>query len=220
MSRLLLSLLLLLPAWAFAQTEFALPDDSSIQAYLAFPDTGEAPFPLAVVMGGGAGNGRIASGTFEGLGSEFAGHGWAVAVPVSPDGQSFWDDNAEKVRQLIALLKDREDVADGPALLAGISNGGISALEIASNHPGEYLGVVAVPALATDSSVRALKDFPVYLRIGSEDQLGWANRYEATVSAMNRAGVRLDEQLVQGAGHRVPVDWTSLEAWLAALRSP
>ena len=217
MARLLLSLLLLLPAGVLAQTDFTLPDGSAMQAYLAFPETGEAPFPLAVVMGGGAGNGRIASGTFQGLGNEFAEHGWAVVVPISPNGQSFWDDNAEKVRQLIAMLKERDDVADGPALLAGISNGGISALEIASNHPAEYLGVVAVPALATDSSVRALENFPVYLRIGSEDQLGWADRYDATVRAMNRAGVQLDAHLVQGAGHRVPVDWADLEAWLATL---
>lgn len=224
MRRFLFALLVLLPVSVLAQTEFRLPDGTAIDAYLAFP-AGDAggnggPFPLALVMGGGAGDGRIARSTFEGLGREFAAHGWAVAVPVSPNGRSFWEGNADKVRQLIGMLKERDEVAEGRALLAGISNGGISALEIASRHPEEYLGVVAVPALASNDSVRALKDFPVYLRIGSEDQLGWASRYDSTVKAMEEAGAKLDAQLVEGAPHRVPVDWSSLEPWLEGLGAP
>lgn len=218
MPRLLLTLLLLLPLTLQAQETFTLPDGSRLQAFLALPEAGQPALPLAIVMGGGAGDNRIASGTFESLGREFAARGWAVATPVSPNGQSFFGGNGDKVRQLIGLLKARDGVADGPALLAGISNGGISALEIASAAPGEYLGVVAVPALANDSSVRNLRDFPVFLRIGSEDQLGWASRYESTVRALEKAGARVDARLVEGGGHRVPVDWDNLEAWLAALR--
>ena len=217
MPKLLLVLLILLPLTAHPQTTFDLPDGSRFQAYLAVPDNDAAPARLAIVMGGGAGDNRIASGTFNSLGKEFLEHGWAVATPVSPNGQSFWGANAAKVRQLITLLQARDDIAGGKVLLAGISNGGISSLEIASLHPEEYLGVVAVPALANDDSVRNLAGFPIFLRIGSEDQLGWASRYDATVRAMNKAGAVVDAKLVDGAPHRVPVDWAELAPWLDAL---
>lgn len=217
MPKLIVLLTLLLPAAGFAQTTFDLPDGSRFQAYVAVPDDADGPARLAIVMGGGAGNGRIASGTFDSLGKAFVDHGWAVATPVSPNGQSFWGDNADKVRQLIAQLKQREDIADGKVVLAGISNGGISSLEIASRHPDEYLGVVGVPAIANDSSVRALAGFPVFLRIGSEDQLGWASRYDTTVRALEKAGARVNAKLVAGSGHRVEVDWDNLDAWLDAL---
>lgn len=217
MKKLLLILFLFLPVAAFAQTDFTLPDGSTLQAYLALPEAGQEPLPLAIVMGGGPGNGDIAERTFNLLGQQFVEHGWAVATPVSPNGQSFWGGNAEKVRQLIGMLKARAEVKDGPVILAGISNGGSSALEIASLHPQEYLGVVAVPGLASDSTLRSLRDFPVYLRIGSEDQLGWDRRFDAQVSLMNRAGVNVNAVLMQGEGHRVNVDWENLGPWLSEL---
>ena len=134
------------------------------------------------------------------------------------NGQSFWGDNAEKVRELIAILKQREDIQDGPVLLMGVSNGGISALEIASRHPEEYQGVIAVPALASNASALSpLKGFPVFLRIGSEDRLGWANRYDASVQTLENVGVILDAQLLQGIGHTFPLNWADVEKWLGTL---
>lgn len=215
MKKLLLILSLLFPLPVFAQTDFVLPDGSTIQAYLALPEPGQEPLPLAIVMGGGPGDGEIAERTFNSLGAQFVSHGWAVVTPVSPNGQSFWDGNGEKVRQLIRIIKEREEVQDGPVILAGISNGGSSSLEIASRHPQEYLGVVAVPGLATDSTLRNLRNFPVYLRIGSEDQLGWASRFEPQVNAMNRNGINLNALLMEGEGHRVNVDWENLGPWLS-----
>ena len=217
MIRRLLTVLLLMPLTAFTQTEFQLPDGSALRAYFDAP-ADSSPHPLVVIMGGGAGDARIASSAYRTHGEAFVDRGWAVAAPVSPDGQSFWGDNADKVRQLISLLKQRDDIADGPVLLMGISNGGISSLEIASRHANEYLGVIAVPALASNTaSLRTLKDFPVYLRIGSEDRLGWANRYDGTVTVLESVGVKLDARLLQGTGHTFAMDWADLEGWLASL---
>ena len=223
MSKLMMILLIILSNAVYSQSDFQLRDGSEIQAYLAIGEIGAessqgSVLPLAIVMGGGAGNGRIASGAFQSLGQEFAKRGWAVAVPVSPNGQSFWGGNAEKVRELIGLLKARDDVADGPVLLVGVSNGGISALEIASRNPQEYKGVVAVPALASNSSaLSSLKNFPVYLRIGSEDRLDWANRFDSSVDILTSVGVKLDALLLQDTGHTFPLDWSRLEPWLISL---
>jgi len=207
-----------MPIAGFTQTSYDLPDGTRMQAYLAIPEGLDGQAPLAIVMGGGAGDGRIASGTFESLGQEFVDRGWAVATPVSPNGQSFFAENGEKVRQLITLLKAREGIADGPVLLSGISNGGISSLQIASSHPDEYLGVVAVPAIANNTTVSNLTDFPVYLRIGSEDQLGWASRFDSTVRTLEDAGATVNALLVEGGGHRVPIDWDNLEQWLGSVK--
>jgi len=143
-----------------------------------------------------------------------------VVAPVSPNGQSFWGENGGKVYDLIATLKKRDDIADGPVLLMGISNGGISSLDIASRSPRDYLGIIAVPALASDSpQLAALKDFPVFLRIGSEDRLGWGSRFDDTVRVLERAGVVLDAKLLQGTGHTFPLDWNDVDAWLGTLQA-
>lgn len=220
MNKYLLIVFLLMPITAFTQTEFNLADGSQIMAYLDTPETvrESSGHPLVIIMGGGAGDARIASSSFRNHGEAFVDRGWAVVAPVSPNGQSFWGDNAEKVRELIAIIKQREDIQDGPVLLMGVSNGGISSLEIASRHPDEYQGVIAVPALASNAAALSpLKGFPVFLRIGSEDRLGWGNRYDATVQILENVGVILDAQLLQGVGHTFPLKWADVEKWLATL---
>ena len=139
-----------------------------------------------------------------------------VAVPVSPNNRAFrGPDNNLKVEQLIDALQQREDIATGRALLAGISNGGMSALEIARRDPDNYIGVVAVPAVS--SSVfdnQPLADFPIYLRIGGADELGWADRFEETVSVLTEAGVDLDAAILDSAPHMFRMNWETLEPWL------
>lgn len=216
MKHLFTALLLLMPISVYTQTEFSLPDGDTLQAYFDLPkDGGAEGVPLVVLLGGGPGDARVASSTFRNHGDAFIDRGWAVAAPVSPNAQSFWGGNADKVRGLISVLKARPDIADGPVLLMGVSNGGISSLEIASRHPDEYLGVIAVPALANNArELAALEGFPVFLRIGSEDRLGWGSRFDSTVSVLEEAGVVLDAQLLQGTGHTFPLDWQELGPWL------
>jgi predicted esterase len=211
-------LILLMPISAFTQTEFTLSDGSTFRAYFDTPGIGE--HPLVVILGGGSGDASIASSAFRNHGDGFIDRGWAVVAPVSPNGQSFWGENGGKVYDLVATLKQRDDIADGPVLLMGISNGGISSLDIASRSPGNYLGIIAVPALASDSpQLAALKDFPVFLRIGSEDRLGWGSRFDDTVRVLERAEVVLDAQLLHGTGHTFPLDWDEVDAWLDKLPS-
>ena len=61
---------------------------------------------------------------------------------------------------------------------------------------------------------RDLRDFPVYLRIGGYDELGWADRFEGVVEALREAGVVLDAAIIDGAPHMFRMHWPSLDAWL------
>ncbi|CAN0513155.1 unnamed protein product, partial [Discosporangium mesarthrocarpum] len=74
---------------------------------------------------------------------------------------------------------------------------------------------VAVPAISRSVvDNEPLAGFPVYLRIGGADQLGWAERFADTVDVMTRAGVDLDAAILDGAPHMFRMDWDSLEPWL------
>ena len=203
-----------------AQDTFRLSDGSVIEYYLALPRAEPAePLPLAVFMGGGSGNKPISFDVYRFYARELAELGWAVAVPVSPDNRSFRGSNADKVRQLIAGLQARDDIAEGKTLLAGISAGGMSALEIARRNPGEIAGVMAVPAIVREAGqLEGLQDMPVYLRIGSDDELGWADRYSETVGFLEAAGVRLDAGIQYGGAHMFALDWEGVRPWLDSVR--
>lgn len=207
----------LVAAAASAQERIELGDGSQLTVFLVRPaESSGEPSPLLVLMGGGPGNASISRDTSIWLGSGFAERGWMVAVPVSPNNRAFRGyENNQKVAQLIGVLQQREEIASGRVMLAGISNGGISALEIARRNPDAYMGVVAVPAVATSVyDNRALKDFPVYLRIGGEDELGWEDRFDDTVAALTEAGVDLDAAILDSAPHMFRMNWESLDPWL------
>ena len=202
---------------ADAQEQITLADGSRLAVFMVRPtETTNAPSPLLILMGGGPGNASISRDTSMWLGSGFARRGWMVAVPVSPNNRAFRGaENNQKIAELIDILQQRDDIAAGRVLLAGISNGGMSALEIARRNPDNYLGVAAIPAVSTSAyDNRALADFPVYLRIGGADELGWADRFDETVAAFTEAGVDLDAAILDSAPHMFRMNWESLEPWL------
>ena len=216
-SLLVLVLISGLSSMGVAQERITLEDGSRLGVFMVKPaESLSQPAPLVILMGGGPGNASISRDTSIWLGGGFAERGWMVAVPVSPNNRAFrGTDNNDKVEQLIVELQKRADISSGKVLLAGISNGGMSALEIARRNPDNYLGVAAVPALATSVvDNRSLSGFPVYLRIGGEDQLGWADRFDETANALTEAGVDLDAAILDSAPHMFRMNWESLDAWL------
>jgi poly(3-hydroxybutyrate) depolymerase len=219
---LILLLSFLFSGMSLAQERITLEDGSRLAVFVVQPaETSKIPAPLLILMGGGPGNASISRDTSIWLGGGFAERGWLVAVPVSPNNRAFrGEENNGKVEQLITELQKRENVAEGKVLLAGISNGGMSALEIARRNPQNYSGVAAVPALATSVvDNRPLAGFPVYLRIGGADQLGWADRFGETVDALTEAGVDLDAAILDSAPHMFRMNWESLDAWLGKIKN-
>lgn len=149
------------------------------------------------------------------LGNALAERGWIVAVPVSPNGKSFFGDGADQVVLVMDQLVKDPDVLHRRILLAGISNGGIAALQVAGLVPHRVSGVIAVPGtLHPYVSVRDLRGLPIYLRVGADDHLNWASSFDGTVRKLQRAGVGLDAELVDGVGHAVPINWSEIDAWI------
>ena len=211
----------LLPMTMQAQERITLQDGTVLNVFLVAPENGaNRASPLVILMGGGPGNASISQDTSRWLGSGFAQRGWMVAVPISPNNRSFRGAiNNELIASLITQLQKRENIAQGKVLLAGVSNGGMSALEIARRNPQDYLGVAAVPAISgADTDNGALKDFPVYLRIGGSDQLDWADRFDETVASLTGAGVVLNADILDGAPHMFRMEWESLGIWLQEIQ--
>ncbi len=211
----------LLPMTMQAQERITLQDGTVLNVFLVAPENGaNRASPLVILMGGGPGNASISQDTSRWLGSGFAQRGWMVAVPISPNNRSFRGGvNNALITDLITQLQKRKNIAQGKVLLAGVSNGGMSALEIARRNPQDYLGVAAVPAISSaDTDNEALRNFPIYLRIGGNDQLDWADRFDETVANLTEAGVVLDADVLDGAPHMFRMEWESLGDWLQEIQ--
>lgn len=217
------ALLISLHLTAYAErVEVQLTDSSILAVYRLLPEaipSGGAP--LVILMPGGSGDESLARDLHYWLGEELAQRGWAVAVPVSPNGRSFRGSNNRLVPLLAAALQEDSRIADGQTLLAGISNGGMSALEVAAQSPELYRGVMAVPALVPERlDVAALQGMHIYLRIGDQDEMNWMNRFEETRSTLEAAGAHVDAGLVFMAPHMFSMEWETLDPWLQARLQP
>jgi len=192
--------------------------DVTLGIYLLLPE-GRDKAPLVILMPGDSGEEALARNLGNWLGEELAQRGWAVAIPVSPDGRSFRGDNNALIPLLIDQLQKREEITAGATLLAGISNGGMSALEIAAAAERDYSGIMAVPALVPRGlDMSALDGMPIYLCIGDQDEMGWASRLLETRTALEEAGAEVDADVVFMARHMFGMDWENLDPWLEALR--
>ncbi len=215
----LLTLLLLLPgALHAAETMVRLDDGTDLKVFVFYPkEGGDGPWPLCVLMPGGGANEYLARAQFW-LGHELAERGWAIAVPVSPDDKPFFGSNAEKIPKAIARLQRSPKIMEGPTLLVGVSNGGSSALEIASQDPDKYLGVVAVPGIIKrPHELKDLNGLPVYLRIGSKDPFRWHEQLPGLTADLTAAGAQVDAALMPDASHLFKIDWENLQPWLKGL---
>lgn len=174
----------------------------------------ESP-PLAIMVSGGSSNEFMARAQYW-LGKELVDRGWAVAVPISPDGRHFFVEHANEFPQLIRDLQQLHGLTETKALLVGISSGGSAALEIAAAEPDQYMGVVATPGrVSKDLTQTYLDGLPIYIRIGEKDDLRWNRQLHKTVARLKSAGAVVNADLVAGARHIFPVNWIDLEAWLA-----
>lgn len=218
--RSLLLLIVLLPGMLHATEQIlTLEDGSTLKVFLFYPkNMGEGPWPLCVLMSGGTANEYIARAQFW-LGDELANRGWVIAVPVSPDANSFFGKNGEKIPLVIDQLQQFNAIEQGKSLLVGVSNGGSSAIEIASRNPDKYYGVVAVPGIIKDKSVIGdLEGLPMYIRIGENDYLRWNLQLPSMVRLLEGAGARVNAELVPNESHVVALDWADLQPWLDSIR--
>ncbi len=213
-------LLLLTGTSAFAEKrDIPLADGRHLAVYLLMPPASEREKPpLVVMMPGGSGEDALARDLQYWLGEEFVQRGFAVVIPVSPNGRSFRGVNNALIPMLIDAMQETFQIGDDKPLLVGISNGGMSAVEIAAATPERFRGIVAVPALVPRGlDISALAGMPIYLRIGDQDEMSWSGRLEETADTLRAAGAQVDAGLVFMAPHMFQMEWETLDPWLAAL---
>ena len=199
-----------------AEESVVLSNGDTLKVLFFAPEEIESP-PLVMLVSGGSNNEFAARAGFW-LGKELRERGWAVAVPISPEGRMYFVDSPHLFPEIIASLRAEHELHGGKVVIGGISNGGSAALAIAAQSPQHYSGIIATPGRIWDENkFSTLDGIKVYLRIGERDTYRWNNRLDEMKSTLAAAGAEVDAAIVPGAKHIFPLDWDSLEAWLGGI---
>jgi poly(3-hydroxybutyrate) depolymerase len=131
--------------------------------------------------------------------------GYIVISPAAPDGQLFFEQGSRVFPQFIEQIVKDFKVRDGKLIVAGASNGGLSAFFVASHYPKYVRVLVGYPGLLPESSakyVEALKGMCVFMHVGGEDA-GWRGEMQAQSQLLHRDGVNVAFTVEPGQQHMI-----------------
>lgn len=201
------------------RTTLQLSDGSDLELLFFSPKSADSQqsWPLALMVAGGSGNDAMVRAQL-GFGSELLNRGWAIAVPLSPDGQPFAETGDKLLPLMLAALRNQHPQLSARTLLVGMSSGGSAALQIGTTIPEHFIGILVVPGRIDASKELAdLAQIPIFIRIGEKDYFQWDRDLSAMTTRLREAGAIVDSELVPGGRHVFSLDWGDIDPWLDGL---
>ena len=116
--------------------------------------------------------------------------GWTVISPVAPRGESLSGPNIRRVLELVAHVEKTYDVEDGRVHVAGASNGGRTALQLALAQPERFASLSLLPGMQEGISreqIETLTRLPIAMYVGGNDR-GWRLPMQAMADELTELG--------------------------------
>jgi phospholipase/carboxylesterase len=184
-------------------------------AYAAHVPEGEGPFPALIALHGWGASAHdllgLAPSIHDGkavvlcpqgslrfsVGGGMTGYGWFQLVPGQPPDVEAFMAAADALRRFIEEAVERFPIDPGRIALAGFSQGGIMAYELALRDPGRFAGLVALSAWFPEQLADLLptlpghEGFPVLVVHGTRDPAIPVERAREAREALRSYGVGL-----------------------------
>ncbi|MGH8113819.1 MAG: hypothetical protein ACREPS_02005 [Rhodanobacteraceae bacterium] len=180
-----------------------------VEYEVVLPDHYDAQrsYPTILAFGGGPQTvdvvERMVEGTFQ---TQAEKRGYIVAMPAAPDGQLFFEAGARIFPAFLQQILSTYKVEDGKLLVAGASNGGISAFYIASLYPRYFRSITAFPGYLpnpTPARIDAIADMCIHMLVGQFDELGFDRPMQQEARVFRQRGMALTYSVEKGQPHRL-----------------
>ena len=116
--------------------------------------------------------------------------GWTVISPVAPAGESLSGPNIARVLQLVDYVEKTFDVEHGRVHVAGASNGGRTALQLALVQPERFASLSLLPGMQEgidETQLESLTRLPIAMYVGGNDT-GWLVPMKAMADELTALG--------------------------------
>lgn len=183
------------------------------------------PAPVLLLLPPGGQNATMVSAALYFVAGAATRHGWVVICPQAPEGESFNGQGNQHLLALLTNLRSRLNIEGKRVHLAGISNGGRSALTLALAASDALASVYVFPGafgtpVPEEAELKKLRGLPVRLFVGEQDDASWHKASEAAVAALLKAGVDARLEVRKGEGHILNIGDETIMQTLEGFRSP
>jgi len=132
--------------------------------------------------------------------------GYIVIMPAAPDGQLFYQGGERIIPAFLRQMLADYRIKGGKFRAAGLSNGGISAFEVASLYPQFFVSITGFPGyllFPTAPHMAAISKLCIHMFVGQYDELGFENPMEEEAARFRKLGVALTYRVEPGQGHHI-----------------
>jgi predicted esterase len=171
-----------------------------------------------LVFGGGPQDRRVVEGTVEtDWRAEAEKRGYVVIAPMAPAAGLFFEGGDKAFPDFLTMIQRDYHVAPGKLVVAGHSNGGLSAYHIAGLYPAAFKVVIGYPGLFGEDADLArapkLKGACMFMHVGELDN-GWKGGMKAEADFLKRQGYRIAFAVEPKQTHRIKAGEVNLSARL------
>jgi poly(3-hydroxybutyrate) depolymerase len=132
--------------------------------------------------------------------------GYIVVMPAAPAGQLFFQGGERIIPGLLHQILAMYKIRDGKFRAAGLSNGGISAFEVASLYPQYFVSITAFPGyllLPTATHIAAISRMCIHMFVGQYDELGFDQPMQQEAAEFRSRGMSLTYRIEKGQSHHI-----------------
>jgi len=172
------------------------------------------PVRLLLALPPGPGTRKMADFMMDALGRAAAKKGYLVVSPIARGPKAFRGEGSLDAKALLDAMEKHYRVIPDQVLVAGVSNGGRAAVQMASQWPERFGAVAVLPGAPTkDTKIDQLWGKPVYIRVGGKDKQGLRDASKAMNKQLIAQNCQVDYKELEGQDHVVDIDMKHFFAW-------
>jgi predicted esterase len=164
-------------------------------------------YPAILAFGGGAENMTAVDGILNRyLRAEAERRGYIVVAPAAPDDHLVLWDGSEIFPEFLEKILADYKIENKKFHLAGVSNGGIAALEAAAAHPNYFASVTAFPGYLIEpqeTKLKAISKMCVFMVVGELDDDVWHDEMKKETDFLHSLGNAARYSIEKGQPHGI-----------------
>lgn len=194
------------------KTEFQINDTLSQEFYIEYPKgyKSNIKHPVFIGLAGGNQSLGIVKYCYAAYFNSSLLDEYIKIFPIAYNKKGMMSSGKEYYISLLQTLEKNVSCKTTDWLVAGTSNGGVTALELVTVKPAQFSGLITMPGMIHGDQISVddkWSHLKALLVVGENDSEGWKKGIHKTDSVLKQNSVQVDVLILPNQGHIIDLDY-------------